>query len=151
MSLHDSSAHVSVGNNTIQRKIRKLPLFWIIRVELCCFSDRFCEIHQPTSEHRTLSQKKTTVYSFFLIMVFDRTTVFQITANFKWRLMAKQCLNKFLSRQRDFLRYGQLDLCPCRECHFQEIYFFFFKSRKFKWICLYETKLSFLVISFDQL
>ena len=35
-----------------KEKIRKLPLFWIVRVELCCYSDRFFKIHQLTWETR---------------------------------------------------------------------------------------------------
>ena len=66
----------------------KLPLCWIIREELCCFSDRFFKIHQPTCPRESTEQhyrkKKKLLQPFsFLTIVFDRSTVFQITANLR--------------------------------------------------------------------
>ena len=56
----------------------------IIRVELCCFSDRFFKIDQPTEQvQNNITEKNYFSVFFFLSIVFDRTMVFQITANFR--------------------------------------------------------------------
>ena len=91
--LHDSSAHVRVGNNTIKSKIWKLSLFWVVPVEHCCYSDRFFKVHPPTWEYRATLRKKKPTINFF-------STIVSNEVSFKAKRFSKLRSNRLMSPQR---------------------------------------------------